>query len=450
MKIKMFILLLAMLLITTSNAFAQVSYETIDGIRYLLDSDAKTATVVASNGEKYSGDIVIPEKIKVTDADEYDIVAIGDEAFKECYDLLSVKIPYTAKTLGSYCFAYCLKLKSIDIPNSVTSFGNDCFFSCTNLEEIKIPSSVTSFGDRCFCGCSSLTSIDIPYSITSIGWFCLALCTNLRTISIPNSVTSLGDWCFQRCSSLEKIEIPSSVTSIGNSCFDQCSSLKNIYFKGMCPNNIINSSLLNSCLFYVPRAYLQDYKNALGAKYPYIYEWNNDGNSGEEKPVEQCTTPIITYTDGSLQLNSSTTGAEYHYSIADSDITTETYSQDGKIRLSAVYLITAYATADGYKPSEKATATLYWINANLEGGTSTSINQAKTRGIVATSRDGIVTLSGLDNGEEVRFYAIDGKQIGATKAIEGVASQAVSSAANSLVIAKVGDAGQTIKITVKK
>lgn len=121
-------------------------------------------------------------------------------------------------------------------------------------------------------------------------------------------------------------------------------------------------------------------------------------------------------------------------------------SEDGKVQLAAAYNITAYATTDGYKQSDKATAMLYWVkaNGNLEN-TSTNINQAKTRGIVATSHDGIVTLSGLDNGEEVRFYAADGKQIGAAKAIDGVVSQAVSSA--SLVIAKIGS--QAIKIAVK-
>lgn len=123
------------------------------------------------------------------------------------------------------------------------------------------------------------------------------------------------------------------------------------------------------------------------------------------------------------------------------------YIENGVLDLSAAYQISAFATADGYKQSEKATATLYWLksNATLEDGTSTNINQAKMRGIVATSHDGIVTLSGLDNGEEVCFYTADGKQIGTTKAIDGVASQAVSSA--SLVIVKIG--GQAIKIAVK-
>ncbi len=444
---KSFFLLVAMLLVATSNALAQASYETIDGIRYLIDSDAKTATVVASDGEKYSGEIIIPEKVKASDGETCEVVALGDEAFKDCGELLNIKVPATVKTLGNYCFYHCSSLKLIDVPNSVVTFGSDCFFSCVKLESIKIPSSVTSFGDRCFCFCSSLTNIDIPNSITSLGWYCLASCSSLRTLSIPNSVTSLGEWCFQGCTSLDSLKIPSSITSIGNKCFDLCSGLKHIYFQGECPENTVNSGLLNSCIFYVPRAYLQEYKNVLGAKYPYIYELNIGGDSGEEKPVETCATPSITYTNGILSFVSSTTGAEYHYSISDNDITTETYNQNGQVNLSATYHITVYATADGYKQSEKATATLYWLksNATLEDGTSTNINQAKTRGIVATSRDGIVTLSGLDNGEEVRFYSADGKWIGTTKAIDGVASQAVSP--TSLVIAKIG--GQAIKIAVK-
>ena len=121
-------------------------------------------------------------------------------------------------------------------------------------------------------------------------------------------------------------------------------------------------------------------------------------------------------------------------------------SQDGKVALVAAYKISAYATADGYQASDKATATLYWINANLETDPSTNINQAKTRGIVATFDGGIVTLSGLDNGEVVSFYSPDGRQLGAAKAENGIASCAVME--SGVVIAKVGK--DAIKIAVRK
>lgn len=82
---------------------------------------------------------------------------------------------------------------------------------------------------------------------------------------------------------------------------------------------------------------------------------------------------------------------------------------------------------------------LFWVFQ------TSNINPTPMRGIVATSRDGIVSLSGLDQSESVSFYTPDGTQISTVKAIGGVASQAVSS--YSVVIAKIGRL--TIKIAVK-
>ena len=137
-----------------------------------------------------------------------------------------------------------------------------------------------------------------------------------------------------------------------------------------------------------------------------------------------------------------TIGAKYHYTITDTDITSDALSENGEVSLSAAYNISVYATADGYKASDKAEATLYWINANLDTGTN--INMVKTRGVVASAHDGIITLSGLDNGEVVKFYATDGKYIGSSVAANGAASYAVN---ESLVIAKVGK--DSIKIAMK-
>lgn len=326
-SLKGLVLLVVIAILATSNTYAQASFETIDGLRYLIDSDAKTAMLTANNDEKYSGNIVVPEKVKASDGVEYPVTAFADNAFKDC--------------------------------------------------------------------------------------------GRLQSIIIPSSVTSLGEWCFCGCTKLEKI-----------------------IFQGNLAQNILGGcGLQSTCIIYVPKDYLQDYKDALGSKYSYIYALK-DEESGEQKP-EQCAVPAISYADGKLTFASSTPNAEYHYTITDTDMASDTYSKDGILKLSAAYNISAYATADGYKPSDKATATLYWVEANLQNNT-TNINQTATRGIIVTSNDGIVMLSGLNNDETVRFYTVDGKQLGAAKAINGTASQAVS---ESIVIAKMGN--QTIKIAVK-
>ena len=362
--------------------------------------------------------------------------------FLGCSSLTSITIPSSVTSIGGSCFSGCSGLTSITIPSSVTSIGGSCFYGCCGLTSITIPSSVTSLGSECFLGCSSLTSITIPSSVTSFGSECFRGCSGLTSITIPSSVTSIGGSCFLGCSSLTSITISSSVTSLGYGCYVDCSNLESLYFKGKSPNSISDAGIPKTCIIYVPAEYLQDYKDALGPDYKFIYAWNPNESGDDDKPVTQCATPSVSYESGKLKFSCETAGAKYHYTISDKDMATDALSEDGNVFLSAAYDISVYATADGYKTSEKAKATLYWVNANLEN--ATNINQAITRGVVASAHDGIVSISGLDNGEVVKFYAADGKLIGSSSAVDGTASCAVS---ETIVIAKFGD--NAIKVAVK-
>ena len=367
---KSFIVFVVMMIMTTSSASAEV----IDGLCYDLNSDTKTATLLPkTDNEKYSGDIIIPEKVKGNDGEEY----------------------------------------------VVTEIGPRCFEDCSGLTSISIPSSVTLLGEGCFWDCSGLTSI-----------------------TIPSSVTSLYEGCFANCSGLTSIKIPSSVTYMGNECFSGCKSLKTVYFEGKVPR--IDSSgtgISYTSNIKVPAEYLQDYKKALGSNYLYISAWNPDELGDDDKPIAPCATPTISYESGDLKFACETAGAKYHYTISSRDMTTNAISDDGKVSLSATYHISVYATADDHTASQKAKASIYWINANLE---TANINQAKTRGIMASAYDGIVSISGLYNGEVVKFYAVDGKLLGSSSAVDGVASCAVS---ESMVIAKIGM--DTINVLIK-
>lgn len=531
---KRFAILLFMMVMITSKALAGASFEVIDGFKYILDSDTKTATLLP-NTEKYAGDkIVIPESVKAKDGNDYKITAIGDECFRGCSGLTSITIPSSVTSLGNSCFYDCSALTSVTIPSSVTSLGDECFKGCSGLTSITIPSSVTLLGLGCFSGCSGLTSITIPSSVTllgnscfiacrgltsitipssvtSLGNNCFGGCSGLTSITIPSSVTSLGEWCFSGCRGLTSITIPSSVTSIKYGCFNDCrgltsitipssvtwlgsycflgcsgltsiiisssvttlrkgcfsgcsglisitipssvtsldeycfsgcDKLESIYFKGKRPYRISDARISKACIIYVPAEYLQDYKDELGPDYKYIYTWNPNESGDDDKPVTPCATPSVFYGAGKLKFSCETAGAKYHYTISDKDMATDALSEDGNVTLSAAYDISVYATADGYSASEKAKATLYWVNANLEN--ATNINQARTRGVVASAHDGIVSISGLDDGEVVKFYAADGKLVGSSSAVDGTASCAVS---ETMVIAKFGD--NAIKVAVK-
>ena len=76
--------------------------------------------------------------------------------------------------MGEECFAYCFDLASIQIPSSVKSVGKGCFLSCKKLTSVTIPSSVTSLGSDCFNGCNNLATIYISpkeiYASKSDNW----------------------------------------------------------------------------------------------------------------------------------------------------------------------------------------------------------------------------------------------------------------------------------------
>ena len=50
--------------------------------------------------------------------------------------------------------------------------------------------------------------------------------------------------------------------------------------------------------------------------------------------------------------------------------------------------------------------------------TTTGLNTAKTRGIMVSTHDGTVSISGLGNGETVKFYSADGRLVGSTTSLQ--------------------------------
>ena len=74
----------------------------INGIYYNLVNKNQTAEVT-SNPNKYSGNIVIPEKVTY-DGTEYDVTSIGESAFISCYSLTSVSLPLSVTSIGENGF----------------------------------------------------------------------------------------------------------------------------------------------------------------------------------------------------------------------------------------------------------------------------------------------------------------------------------------------------------
>lgn len=117
---------------TTNNAFTEV----IENLHFSLDHKMKTATLLPKMNEHYSGDIILPEKVKDNNGVEYSVIALEDSCFENCNGLTSIDIPSSVTSLGDHCFFFCSSLTSIIIPSSVTSLGENCFMCSFNLKSI--------------------------------------------------------------------------------------------------------------------------------------------------------------------------------------------------------------------------------------------------------------------------------------------------------------------------
>ncbi len=141
-----------------------------------------------------------------------------------------------------------------------------------------------------------------------------------------------------------------------------------------------------------------------------------------------------------MQFTSATDGAQCYYTITSPDMKENALAEEGVCELECKYIITAYASAEGYANSETVTATLYFINA--DGGVETAIDTPTHRGIVVSATAGYLTISGLNDGECISIYSINGSLLATSTAVAGTATY--SGTSGDIVIVKIGE--QSIRV----
>ncbi len=75
------------------------------------------------------GDVVVPKGVTV----------IGEEAFFNDKNVVSVRLPYGTRKISSYAFAGCTSLQKIQLPKSLKLIEMGAFRGCNELRDIQIP-----------------------------------------------------------------------------------------------------------------------------------------------------------------------------------------------------------------------------------------------------------------------------------------------------------------------
>jgi len=256
------------------------TYITQDGIIFAL----RDGIVTVAKQTQSLKEIVIPSKVTYEGV-AYDVTAIGENAFSECYMLTSVTIPTSITTIDSTAFyncttptIYCVaEEKPTTWSQDWNSSNNPVVWNCNsnkvaedgniyatiggiryainidsavatvsrqpkNITKIVIPKEITyddtvyeviGLGDYAFAGCTLLTSVTYERyaTIESIGNSAFEGCIGLTEIIILETVTFIGERAFYGCTSVMSIDIPASVKKIGRYAFYDCHALVNITFE---------------------------------------------------------------------------------------------------------------------------------------------------------------------------------------------------------------------------
>lgn len=198
----------------------------VNGICYNVLSDANNTCEVTWGGEtevsgteSYKGNMTIPTTVHHTDK-TYNVVSIGEYAFMNCKELLSVSLPRSVTSLGEEAFRGCTSLRTIKIPDTVTDIWYDCFRGCSSLASIKLPKNMTEINEGVFYDCSNLSSVVVPKNVTIIGERAFAGCTNLKKVIIPKAVNYIGMSAFRCCPKLTSVKLHHQKITICEDAFD--------------------------------------------------------------------------------------------------------------------------------------------------------------------------------------------------------------------------------------
>ena len=185
------------------------------------------------------------------------VIGIGNDAFAGLYNLKTVTVPASVKTIGQRSFYNCGKIETFTIANGSELQTIDNFaFGNTGIKEIDLSgcakldlSTKTPFTASLTDLNRQLKKVTLPAELESVG-VAFKNCATLEEVNLEDTrAYSLVADAFRGCAALKKITIPADKigpafdnTTIGANAFTGCIALDSVAIQGNLGANAIDAT----------------------------------------------------------------------------------------------------------------------------------------------------------------------------------------------------------------
>ena len=173
----------------------------------------------------------------ITSVDLNGVTKIGDNAFKGCTSIKTIKAP-KLESVGSHSFEGCTALEALDLP-MIKTIGEKAFENANALTTLSLGKSLESIVGNPFQNSTSLTSLTLEEGCTNYlaaegalisraDGVLRVLAGGVQKVTLGEECKAIGDNAIFGCKALERLELP-YVKEIGTNAFINCTKLAELY-----------------------------------------------------------------------------------------------------------------------------------------------------------------------------------------------------------------------------
>ena len=173
----------------------------------------------------------------ITSVDLNGVTKIGDNAFKGCTGIKTIKAP-KLESVGSHSFEGCTALETLELP-MIKTIGEKAFENANALTSLSLGKSLEAIVGNPFQNSTSLTSLTLEEGcanylaaegalISRADGVLRVLAGGVQKVTLGEECKAIGDNAIFGCGALERLELPYA-QEIGTGAFVNCTKLAELY-----------------------------------------------------------------------------------------------------------------------------------------------------------------------------------------------------------------------------